>query len=100
MNMIYYVRDKTTNPPQVQQFNSYQQMVHYLDGMCQRAYKQNKVQRTRLLEELGNGSDDHNSTLFVRSMQEAFEIGIIRNGRYTQCDVTTMVAYQKPEYGD
>lgn len=98
--MIYYVKDKTTNPPQVQQFQSYPQLVNYLDGMCQRAYKQNKKQRTQLLEELGNGADDYNSTLFVRSMQEQFEIGVIRNGRYTQCDVTTMVAYQKQEYGD
>jgi len=100
MNNIFYVRDKTLNPPQEQMFKSYPQLVSYLDGMCRRAYKQTKVQRTQLLEELGNGSDDYNSTLFVRSMQEQFEIGVIRDGRRTQCDVTTMVAFQKPEYGD
>ena len=100
MSTIFYVTDKTINPPKEQMFKSYPQLVQYLDGMCQRAYKQTKVQRTQLLEELGNGADDYNSTLFVRSMQEQFEIGIIRDGRRTQCDVTTMVAFQKPEYGD
>lgn len=100
MNTIFYVKDKTLQPPQEKQFNAYPQLVQYLDQMCQRAYKQTKVQRTRLLEELGNGADDYNSTLFVRSMQEQFEIGVIRDGRRTQCDVTTMVAFQKPEYGD
>ena len=100
MNTIFYVRDKTLNPPKERQFNAYPQLVQYLDEMCQRAYRQTKKQRTQLLEELGNGADDYNSTLFVRSMQEQFEIGVIRDGRRTQCDVTTMVAFQKPEYGD
>ena len=100
MNTIFYVKDKTSKPPQVRQFNSYPQLVQHLEEMCKRAYRQDKKQRTQLLEELGNGSDDYNSTLFVRSIQEAFEIGVVRDGRYTQCDVTTMVAYQKPEYGD
>ena len=100
MNTIFYVKDKTLTPQQEQMFKSYPQLVQYLSEMCQRAYKQTKLQRTQLLEEIGHGADDYNSTLFVRSMQEQFEIGIIRDGRRTQCDVTTMVAFQKPEYGD
>jgi hypothetical protein len=100
MNTIFYVIDKSLNPPEQREFNSYQNMVRYLDVMCQRTFKQTKTQRTQLLEECGHGTDDYNSTLFVRSMQDQFEIGVIRNGRRTQCDVTTMVAYQKPEYGD
>lgn len=100
MNTLFYVRDKTVNPPQDRSFNAYHRLVEYLGQMCQRAYGQSKDARTRLLEELGNGADDHNSTLFVRSMQEQFEIGVIRDGRRTQCDVTTLVAFQKPEYGD
>lgn len=98
--MIFYVRDKTLQPPQEKQFDAYPKLVAHLDQMCQRAYKQTKKQRTQLLEECGHGTDDYNSTLFVRSMQEAFEIGVIRDGRRTQCDVTTLVAFQKPEYGD
>ena len=100
MNSTFYVIDKTLNPPEQREFNSYPNLVRYLDVMCQRAYKQDKAARTRLLEECGHGADDYNSTLFVRSMQEQFEIGVIRNGRRTICDVTTLVAYQKPEYGD
>lgn len=100
MNIIFYVKDKTLTPQQEQMFKSYPQLVQYLSEMCQRAYKQTKLQRTQLLEEIGHGADDYNSTLFVRSMQEQFEIGVIRDGRRTQCDVTTLVAFQKPEYGD
>lgn len=100
MNTIFYVKDKTLNPPEERQFNSYPNLVKYLDIMCRRAFNQTKLQRTQLLEECGHGTDDYNSTLFVRSMQEQFDIGVIRNGRRTQCDVTTLVAYQKPEYGD
>ena len=100
MNTIFYIIDKSLNPPEQREFNSYQNLVKYLDIVSQRAFKQNKQQRTQLLEECGQGTDDYNSTLFVRSMQEQFEIGVVRNGRQTQCDVTTMVAYQKPEYGD
>ena len=98
--IIYYVLDKTINPPQDKRFQEYSQFVQYLGEMCKRAYGQDQKQRTRLLEELGNGADDYNSTLFVRSMQEAFEIGIVRDGRRTQCDVTVLVAFHKPEYGD
>ena len=100
MNTVFYVIDKSLNPPEERQFNSYQTLVRYLDVMCQRAFKQTKIQRTQLLEECGHGTDDYNSTLFVRSMQEQFDLGVIRNGRHTPCDVTTLVAYQKPEYGD
>ena len=100
MNTLFYVKDKTINPPHERTFTAYPRLVDYLGQMCKRAYRQTKEERTRLLEELGNGADDHNSTLFVRSMQEQFEIGVIRDGRQTQCDVTTLVAFQKPEYGD
>ena len=100
MNVIFYVKDKTTNPTREMRFDAYPKLVSYLDQMCQRAFRQTKSDRTRLLEECGHGADDYNSTLFVRSMQEQFEIGVVRDGRNTQCDVTTIVAYQKPEYGN
>lgn len=98
--MIFYTIDTTIKPPQQQQFRSYDRLLRYLEGMSLRAYGQGKKERTLLLEEIGYGTDDRNSTLFVRSMQEKFEVGVIRDGRKTQCDVTTLVAYQKPEYGD
>ena len=96
----YYVVDTTVASKQVKQFPTYRALVNYLETMCKRAYKQSRTERTRLLEETGHGTDDRNATLFVRSMQEQFNIGVVRDGRLTQCDVTVMVAYQKPEYGD
>lgn len=100
MNATFYVKDTTVRPVMVRHFPHYNELVEHLDKMCQNAFKQSRKQRIQLLEECGHGSDDRNSTLFVRSMQEQFEIGVIRDGRLTQCDVTVMVAYQKPEYGD
>jgi len=96
----FYVVDKTLKPSQDMRFSSYSEFVKYLGGMCQRAYGQNQKERTQLLTECGYGDDDYNSTLFVRSMQEQYEMGVIREGRRTQCDVTVLVAFQKPEFGD
>lgn len=100
MNTIFYVKDTTVAPHKLARFQTYKGLVNYLEDMCKRAYRQDKKQRTQLLEEIGYGADDHNSTLFVRSMQEKFEIGTEREGRHQQCDVTTLVSFQKPEYGD
>lgn len=98
--MIFYIIDTTVNPPQERRFSNYPAVVDYLGNMSQRAYGQDKKQRTILLEELGNGEDDRNSTLFVRSMAEKFEVGVIRDGRRTKCDITAIIAFQKQEYGD
>lgn len=98
--MSLYVIDTTLNPPQEKRFINYSDLVLYLDGMSQRAFGQTRKHRTILLEECGHGSDDRNSTLFVRSMQEQFQIGVIREGRLVQCDVTTLVAFQNPGFGD
>lgn len=98
--MKFYVKDTTLPSRVVSQFNTYPELVRYLNEMSKRAYGQNMHQRTLLLEEIGYGTDDRNATLFVRSMQEKFEIGVVRDGRCQPCDVTTIVAYQKPEYGD
>ena len=98
--MIFYIVDTTVNPSQDKMFKSYSGVVDYLDGMCQREYKQTHKERTNLLTELGHGDDDYNSTLFVRSMQDKFDIGVVREGRKSRCDITTIVAFQKVEYGD
>ncbi|HOS17161.1 MAG TPA: hypothetical protein PKX15_09155 [Bacteroidales bacterium] len=98
--MSLYVIDTTLNPPQEKRFINYSDLVLYLDGMSQRAFGQTRKQRTILLEECGHGADDRNSTLFVRSMQEQFQIGIVRDGRLVRCDVTALISFQKPEFGD
>ena len=98
--MIFYIVDTTLKPKQLKKFQTYPGLVKYLEGMSQRAYGQTRKDREILLEGLGHGSDDGNATLFVRSMQEEFDIGVIRNERLVRCDITSIVAFQKPEYGN
>ncbi len=98
--MIFYIIDTTLKPAQQKLFQTYPGVIKYLEGMSIRAFGQNLRDRQILLEETGHGADDKNSTLFVRSMQEQFDIGVVRDGRNTQCDITTIVAFQKPEFGD
>lgn len=98
--MMFYVIDTTVNPPQEKRTQDYKLLVNHLSTMSKRLYGQDRVQRQQLLEEIGYGPDDYNSTLFVRSMEEKFDIGVIRNKVKTRCDITTIVAFQKPEYGD
>jgi hypothetical protein len=98
--MTFYVEDTTLQPPSEKRFQSYKDFVLYLDGMSQRAYGQTRVERTRLLEEIGHGIDDNNATLFVRSMQDKFSIGIIREERRVRCDIPNVLSFQQEEYGD
>ena len=53
-----------------------------------------------MLEELGHGYDDQNSVTFVRSMAEAFDMGIIRENNRMRCDITSAELFQKEEYGN
>ena len=96
----FYVVDTTTNPRQLKQFQSYPQIVQYLEGMSQRAYGQNRKQRMILLEEVGHYPDDASAVSFVRSMAEAFEMGVIREGVRRQCDISIIPQFQKQEFGD
>jgi len=100
MSTIFYVKDTTLPEQKLVKFQTYVGLVDYLENMSKRKYNQSKTERARLLEEIGYGADDRYSTLFVRSMQEEFEIGVARDGCLIQCDVPSLVAYQKPEYGD
>lgn len=102
--MTIYIRDTTVSPRVEQHCNSFQEAVTYLEGMSKRAYKQTRAQRMNMLTEIGHGYDDRDSINFVRSMADAFEMGIIRNnaGAMTRlkCDITSISQYQKAEYGD
>jgi len=95
-----YIRDTTLTPAQEKQFNNYPQAVKYMEGMSVRAYGQNRRQRMIMLEELGHGADDANAVTFVRTMAQAFEMGVVRDGAHLPCDISTIMLYQKPEYGD
>jgi hypothetical protein len=101
-NMIIYVIDTTLKPAREQRFGDYNQLVRYLEGMSQRAYGQNRKQRMIMLEEIGHGYDDSQSVSFVRSMQEAFDMGMVRpeqQDRHVRCDLPSAVLFKKDEFG-
>jgi hypothetical protein len=102
--MSYYVTDTTLNPKVDKKFESYPEIVNYLEQMSIRAYGQNRQARMNLLAELGHGYDDETAVYFVRSMAEAFEMGVLRDGlnkdEKMRCDITSVVLFQKEEFGD
>jgi len=102
--MTYYVIDTTLTAPREMRFNSFPEIVKYLEGMSQRAYGQNRKQRMIMLEELGHGYDDRDSVTFVRTMTNEFEMGVIRNdaglARHMKCDITSIPLYQNEEFGN
>lgn len=101
--MQYYVIDTTLNPSQEKRFGSFNEIVRYLEGMSQRAYRQTRKERMIMLEEIGHGYDDTGSVNFVRSMAEKFNMGILRDGlnqnQKMRCDITSVELYQKEEFG-
>lgn len=101
--MQYYVVDTTLTPSQEKRFNSYPEIVQYLEQMSVRAFGQTRKARMVLLESLGHGYDDSNAVTFVRSMIEQFNIGVIRdrlnpNERF-RCDITNVALFQQEEFG-
>lgn len=102
--MTIYVKDTTVQPPQEKQFATFIETVRYLEGMTKRAYRQDRKTRMIMLEEIGHGYDDTDSVNFVRSMAEAFEMGVIRNDagklRRMRCDITSINKFQSTEYGN
>ena len=101
--MILYVIDTTFNPAREKRFNAYQPLVQYLEEMSERAYGKTRKQQMIMLEELGHGPDDRDSVTFVRSMANAFEMGVIRSDvgltRKMKCDIVNIALYQREEFG-
>jgi hypothetical protein len=101
--MKFYVVDTTIAPPQEKWFNSYGQIVQYLEQMSVREFGQTRKQRMYLLEECGHGPDDSNSVTFVRSMSEKFNVGVLRDGlnpnQKMRCDITSVALFQREEFG-
>lgn len=96
--MKYYILDSTVNKEA--RFGSYKELVTYLEQLCQRKFRQTRKQRMIMLEEIGHGYDDTDSVVFVRSMAEVFDIGILREGNRVRCDVTSASLFNKEEYGN
>jgi hypothetical protein len=97
--MIFYIVDTTVSPPRNLQFGSYPEAVNHLERMSERAYKQTRKQRMLMLEEIGHGYDDPNSVTFVRTMAEQFDMGVLREGRKTRCDISLIPLHQQDEFG-
>ncbi len=92
--------DTTLNPSQEKRFSSYPTTIQYLEQMAKRAYGQTRKERMIVLSELGHGTDDRDSVVFVRSMAEAFDIGVIRDNRRVRCDISSIALYQQEEFGN
>lgn len=101
--MQFYIVDTTLRPPQEKRFNSYSEIVSYLETLSTRAYQQTRKQRMLMLEELGHGYDDSQAVAFVRSMAEKFNMGVIRDGvtkgEKMRCDICNVALFQKDEFG-
>ena len=101
--MKFYVVDTTLTPPQEKWFNSYPQIIQYLEQMSIRGFNQTRKQRMIMLEEIGYGYDDPDSVTFVRSMAEKFNVGVLRDGlnpnQKMRCDITSVALFQKQEFG-
>lgn len=97
---MYYVVDTTVYPKKVMQFATYPEILNYLEGMSLRKYNKSRKERMIVLEEMGHGEDDTKGVNFVRSMAEAFDIGVIRDNRLVRCDITSIAFFQKEEYGN
>lgn len=104
MNVKLYIVDSTlptvSKANQIKQFDSYKEFVNYLEQISIRRFNQTRRQRMIMLEELGHTSDDNTAVTFVRSFNEVLNMGIIRDDKLVQCDVPSVVFYQKEEFGD
>ena len=98
--MQFYVVDTTVKPSQIVKVPTYQDLVKHLETMSTRAFGQTRKERMILLEEVGHGEDDRQSVNFVRSMADAFNMGIIREDQLMRCDVVNVALYQKEKYGN
>jgi pantothenate kinase len=77
----YYIIDSTIknngkNP--VLLFNSIDSVVHHLEAMCQRHFKQDRKTFMNNVESLGFGADEQTGRSFYDQMEQYFNIGVIR----------------------
>ena len=94
----FYINDKTIG--RYVYFNSVNELVNYLDGLCRRATSLTRAQYMQNLIDLGYGYDDAGGVTFTRSLAEQFEMGAInKDGTRIKCDVHEAVSFLKEEYG-
>ena len=74
----YYIVDSTIknngkNP--VLLFNSIDSVVHHLEAMCQRHFKQDRKTFMNNVESLGFGADEQTGRAFYDQMEQYFNVG-------------------------
>ena len=77
----YYIVDSTIknngkNP--VLLFNSIDSVVHHLEAMCQRHFKQDRKTFINNVESLGCGADEQTGRAFYDQMKQYFNVVVIR----------------------
>lgn len=96
--MKYYIQDSTSGNKYVH-FQTLSELVTYLEGVVQRAYKLSRKQYMQNLIDLGYGYDDPLGATFTRSLKGEFNIGVVKNGNYVKTDVHESDAFSKSEFG-
>jgi hypothetical protein len=77
----YYIVDSTVkqngkNP--VVLFDTIPGAIKYLEGMCQRHFKQTRAQYMNNAESIGHSADEATGRAFYDQMEQYFNIGVIR----------------------
>lgn len=94
----FYIQDSTVG--KYVTFNNVSELVAYLTGLIERAFKMSRPQYVQNLLDLGYGYDDADGVMLTRAISEQFNIGVIKNNTYVRTDVHSIDRFQNEEYGD
>ncbi len=79
----YYIVDSTIkqngkNPVVI--FETIGGVIKHLEGMCERHFKQSRVEYMNHAESVGHSADESTGRAFYDQMEQYFNIGVIRSG--------------------
>ena len=97
----YYIVDSTkkqSNKNPVLLFEETGQVVKYLEGMCERQFKQTRKQHMQHCEDLGFGSDEQTGRAFYNQMEQYFNVGVIRTDNTpVKCNIFEANKFKKSQ---
>jgi hypothetical protein len=102
----YYVVDATKkqgNKSPVVLFDEINDVVKYLEGMCQRQFKQTRKVYMQHCEDLGFDTDEPTGRAFFDQMEQYFDVGVIRSDNHpVKCNIFVASKFQKSKdvHGD
>jgi len=99
MNTIY-INDTTIVPNKIVTFNSIQAAINHLQEMAKRTQQRSRKNIMLEMESLGYGGEDRDSINFIRAMSMKFDIGVVKDNRYVRTDITSLINFNKFEFGD